>query len=280
MSGVVRRTGEMDELLNTAPCGFLAFADDGTIINLNATLLEWLGYAEGELPGRHVESLLPPGGRIFYQTHFFPLLKLHGRAEEIYLSLRTLSGRDVPVFVNAVRRERGGAVVNDCVMLPMRQRRRFEDEILAAKREAEEANRVKDALIKEISTPVITVWDGVLLVPIIGNLSPARADMMTAALLHSVSERRARVVLLDVTGARTVDADVVHHLGRAAAAVRLMGAECALTGIGAHVARTLVRESANLHGIELRRTLADGLAFAMHAAGVAPPPFKRRERVS
>jgi anti-anti-sigma regulatory factor len=252
----------MDELLNTGPCGFLAFADDGRVLTANATLLDWLGRAEGEVAGRHVENLLPPGGRIFYQTHFFPLLKLHGRAEEIYLSLRAADGSDLPVLANAARRERGGAAVNDCVFIPMRQRRRFEDEILAAKREAEEANRAKDALIEELSTPIIKVWDGVLLLPVIGSLSRERADLMTAALLRAVVERRAHVVILDVTGARTLDADVVQHLTRAAAAVRLMGAECILTGIGAGVARTLVRSGLDLTGIEMRRTLADGLDSA------------------
>jgi len=257
----------MDELLNTAPCGFLAFADDGTILTVNATLLGWLGYDGGELLGRHVESVLPPAGRIFYQTHFFPLLKLHGRAEEVYLSLRSGGGDDVAVLVNAARVERGGAAVNDCVFVPMRQRRRFEDELLAAKREAEEANRIKDELIEELSTPVITVVDGVLLGPIIGSLNRERADLMTGALLRAVVERRARVVILDVTGARTMDADIVQHLSRAAAAVRLMGAGCVLTGISAGVARTLVRVGADLTGIEVRRTLADGLGFAMRAAG-------------
>jgi len=258
----------MDELLNTAPCGFLSFADDGTILLVNATLLGWLGLGAGELDGRHFETLLPPGGRIFYQTHFFPLIKMHGRAEEIYLSLRGADGREVPVLVNASRAERDGSAANDCVFVPMRQRRRFEDEILAAKKEAEEANRVKDALIEELSTPVITVWEGVILGPVIGSLSRERADLMTGALLRAVVERRARLVILDVTGSRALDADVVQHLTRAAAAVRLMGAECILTGIGAGVARTLVRSGADLTGIEVRRTLADGLAFAMRAEDV------------
>ncbi|HWS55809.1 MAG TPA: STAS domain-containing protein [Pyrinomonadaceae bacterium] len=257
----------MDELLNTAPCGFVAFADDGTILTVNATLLGWLGRAEGELAGRHFENILPPGGRIFYQTHFFPLLRLHGRAEEIYLSLRAAGGAEVPVLANAARRERGGAAVNDCVFVTMRQRRRFEDEILAAKREAEEANRAKDELIEELSTPVITVWEGVLLTPVIGSLSRERADVMTGALLRAVAGRRARVVILDVTGSRSLDAAVVVHLTRAAAAVRLMGAECILTGIGAGVARTLVRTGVDLTGVELRRTLADGLGSAVRATG-------------
>jgi PAS domain S-box-containing protein len=251
----------MDELLNKAPCGFLSLDDDGRVLAVNATLLGWLGYAEGELAGRHFETLLPAGGRIFYQTHFFPLLKLHGRAEEVYLSLRAREGGDVPVLANAARRERGDMSVNDCVFVPMRQRRRFEDELLAAKREAEEANRLKDELIEELSTPVISVAEGVLLGPVIGSLSRERADLLTAALLRAVAERHARVVILDVTGARAMGADVVEHLTRAAAAVRLMGAECVLTGMSAAFARTLVAVGADLSGVRMRRTLADGLRF-------------------
>lgn len=255
----------MDELLNTAPCGFLAFADDGTILTVNSTLLGWLGCDAVELMGRHVELIFPPGGRIFYQTHLFPLLKLHGRAEEIYISLRSAEGIDVPVLVNAARRERAGSPVNDCIFVPMRQRRRFEDEILAAKHEAEEANLAKDALIEELSTPIITIWDGVLLGPVIGSLGRERADMLTAALLRAVVARQARVVILDVTGARKIDTDAIQHLTRAAAAVRLMGAGSILTGISADVARTLVKAGIELTGTEVRRTLADGLALAMRA---------------
>src|SRR5918997_7037459 len=106
----------MDDLLNRAPCGFLSFTDDGHVAQANATLLELLGYEEGELLGRHVESLLPVASRIFYQTHLFPLLRLHGRVEEVYFSLRSKYGAEVPVLANAARRERGGSVVNDCVL--------------------------------------------------------------------------------------------------------------------------------------------------------------------
>src|SRR5688500_9963075 len=123
----------MDELLNNAPCGFLVFKDDGKIVRVNRTLLALLGYARAELLlDRHVESLLPVAGRIFYQTHFFPLLKLHNRVDEIYLSLRSQTGEEIPVLTNAVRREHGGDFLNDCAVMPMRRRNRFEDELLKA----------------------------------------------------------------------------------------------------------------------------------------------------
>jgi len=132
--------GVVDSLLETAPCGFVSFTDDGTIRVSNARMRDMLGYSRDELAGRRVESLLNVGTRIFYQTHVFPLLKLHGHVEEIFLLLRAKNGDDVGVLCNAVRRERGGEWVCDCVVMRVNERQKFEDALLRAKKQAEEAN--------------------------------------------------------------------------------------------------------------------------------------------
>ncbi|HET8656449.1 MAG TPA: ATP-binding protein [Longimicrobiaceae bacterium] len=140
----------VDELLDTAPCGFLSFTEDGTLTRLNATLLGMLGYGRDELVGRHVEQILTVGSRIFYQTHWFPLLRLHGRAEEIFLLLRSKTGEDLGVLVNAARRERGGEVGYDCVLMRVRERQKYEDELLRARRVAEEARADTEARAEEL----------------------------------------------------------------------------------------------------------------------------------
>jgi PAS domain S-box-containing protein len=171
----------MDELLNTAPCAFLSFNDEGRIVLANATLLELLGYEFDELRGRHVESLLTVASRIFYQTHLFPLLKLHDRVDEVYFSLRSKGGTEIPVLVNAVRRERAGVVVNDCVLMHMRQRNQYEDEILQAKRSAEEATRAKDEFLAvvshELRTPLTSIlgWARMLQTGKLNEPTAARA---------------------------------------------------------------------------------------------------------
>ena len=132
--------GEVDGLLDQAPCGFVSFADNGELRAINATLLDLLGYSRADLIGRHVETILNVGSRIFYQTHLFPLIKLQGSAEEVFLLLRGKSGGDVGALANAVRRERGGEWLTDCVLMRVVERRKFEDALLRAKKAAEEAS--------------------------------------------------------------------------------------------------------------------------------------------
>lgn len=134
----------MDPLLDTAPCGFLSIRDDGSIHMVNRTLQEWLGYSLNELQGKHMDTILPAPSRIFYQTHLFPLLKIQAHVEEVYFPLRRQDGRDIPMLVNAARREEDGDIAYDLVCMPMHQRDQYENEILRAKAAAEEARRAQD----------------------------------------------------------------------------------------------------------------------------------------
>jgi phosphoserine phosphatase RsbU/P len=115
----------VNELLNTLPCGVISFTDEGKIVFANATLAELLGYTVEELAGRHVETLLTVAGRIFYQTHLFPMLKLHRKADEIFLLFRKKDGSDVGALINVRRRERDGVVVNDGAVIEVMERRRY-----------------------------------------------------------------------------------------------------------------------------------------------------------
>jgi PAS domain S-box-containing protein len=141
----------LDPLLDSAPCGFVSFADDGTMLAVNRTLAEMLGYTRAELQGWHLQKILPPGARVFYNTHVFPILKMHGRAEEIYIPLRTKEARDLPMLMNAVRHERDGAPISDCVFVRMLQRHEFEEQLLAARRLAEQANEAKAKFLSMMS---------------------------------------------------------------------------------------------------------------------------------
>lgn len=125
-------------LLNAAPAGFFSFRDDGRVVAANDPLLELVGHAREELLGVHVERILGVAGRIFFQTHLFPLVRLHGVAEEIYVELRSKGGERLPVLLNARRDDDG---ITHCVVMRVRERKKYEDELLRAKKAAEAAHR-------------------------------------------------------------------------------------------------------------------------------------------
>jgi PAS domain S-box-containing protein len=179
--GSVPHTATSD-LLDRAPCGFLSFRDDGTIIYANATLGELLGITATDLVGQSFEKILTIPARIFYQTHFFPLIKLHGRAEEIYFTLRAHSGGPVHVLANATRTDVDGSPRIDCVMLRIHERQKYEQELLQAKKTAEAANASKMRFLSMVShdlrTPLgaISGYADLLLLGLRGDVNEAQSQ--------------------------------------------------------------------------------------------------------
>jgi PAS domain S-box-containing protein len=131
----------MDALIDQIPCGFVSFGDDGLIQRVNERLLEVLGYKRKDVEGHHVETLMNVGSRIFFQTHLFPLIAMKGSAEEIFLLLKSSRGEDVGFLLNASRHVRDGKTVNDCALMRVQERRKFEDALVRAKKVAEAAQQ-------------------------------------------------------------------------------------------------------------------------------------------
>lgn len=170
----------LDPLLDKAPCGFVSLSDDGTMLAVNSTLARLLGYSRVELEGWHVQKILAPGGRVFYNTHLFPLLRMHGMAEEIYLPLRDRDGNDIPMLLNARRRSENSREVNDCVFVRMQQRHRYEDELLVARRLAERANAAKGRFLSmmshELRTPLTAIRGYAQLIAMAPDASESAAE--------------------------------------------------------------------------------------------------------
>jgi signal transduction histidine kinase len=141
---------ETTDLIDRIPCGFVSFADDGTVCAVNATLLEMLGLERQAVVGRHLEQMLTVGSRIFYQTHLFPMLRMHGHAEEIFIMLRASDGHDEAALLNAVRRQEGEQWLTHCILVRVRERKKFEEALLRAKKEAETAREKLDTHRKEL----------------------------------------------------------------------------------------------------------------------------------
>jgi len=113
--------------------------------------------------------------------------------------------------------------------------------------------------IHELSTPIVEVWEDILLLPIISSLDAQRATEMTEKLLDRVKANRARCIIIDITGVELVDTNTANSMLKMTRAARLLGAMCVLTGVRPEIARTMVQLGVELDGIKTLRTLKDGL---------------------
>ncbi|MFG2205861.1 STAS domain-containing protein [Streptomyces sp. NPDC048638] len=131
----------------------------------------------------------------------------------------------------------------------------------------EEIIRRQSRQLLEVSTPVVQLWRQVVAVPLIGTLDTARAQVVMENLLEAIQEKEALVAIIDITGVPTVDTSVAQHLIQTVNAVRLMGADCVISGIRPPIAQTIAQLGIDLSTILTRATLADALAAAVKLTG-------------
>ncbi|HEY1016092.1 MAG TPA: STAS domain-containing protein, partial [Herpetosiphonaceae bacterium] len=123
----------------------------------------------------------------------------------------------------------------------------------------------QSAALAQLSTPLIPISQRVLALPLIGEVDGARAAKVLETILRGAAERRAAAVILDITGVTAVGPELIELLSRAGLAVRLIGAQLILTGLGAGAAQALAEFDAELVGVVTRRDLEAGIAFALGA---------------
>lgn len=143
----------------------------------------------------------------------------------------------------------------------------YTNEVFISERE-QIIERQRDEML-ELSTPVVELWDKVLTLPLIGTLDSLRAQEVMESLLQAIVERQAEVVIVDITGVKTVDTQVAQHLLRTAAAVRLMGARCIISGISPKIAQTMVELGVDVGEVRTRSSIKSALTDALTSVGVA-----------
>lgn len=131
----------------------------------------------------------------------------------------------------------------------------------------EEVIRSQQHEMLELSTPVLTLWDGVLALPLIGTLDSARTQIVMETLLQRIVETGAQNAIIDITGVPTVDTMTAQHLLKTVTATRLMGAECIISGIRPQIAATIVHLGVDLGGVTTKATLADAFRVALARSG-------------
>ena len=150
----------------------------------------------------------------------------------------------------------------------------FTTEIFQKSRE-ETISRHQSEML-ELSTPVVTLWQGVLALPLIGTLDSERTQVVMEALLQRIVETGSTIAILDITGVPTVDTLVAQHLLKTVAASRLMGADCIISGIRPQIAQTIVHLGVDLNSVTTKATLADAFAVALKRLGLGVAPVNAR----
>lgn len=133
----------------------------------------------------------------------------------------------------------------------------------------EETIRRQQQDMLELSTPVVTLWDNVLALPLIGTLDSARTQVVMESLLEKIVETGASIAIIDITGVPTVDTLVAQHLLKTVAAARLMGADCIISGIRPQIAQTIVHLGVELTDVTTKATLADAFTVALQRTGAS-----------
>lgn len=120
----------------------------------------------------------------------------------------------------------------------------------------------------ELSTPVVKLWEGVLALPMIGTLDSQRTQVVMESLLQRIVDTGAEIAIIDITGVPTVDTLVAQHLLKTVTAIRLMGADCIISGVRPQIAQTIVHLGLDLQGVVTKANLADALALSLKRLGV------------
>ena len=127
----------------------------------------------------------------------------------------------------------------------------------------------QQAAIRELSTPIIEVWAGVLCLPVVGIVDSQRSAEMTETLLEMIVAKQARTAIVDITGIDVMDTKTADHFIKMAKAVRLLGADCILSGINPGIAQTLTHIGVDLTGIRTLRNLRDALQVFLREQSAA-----------
>ncbi|WP_437876024.1 PAS domain S-box protein [Sorangium sp. So ce513] len=262
---------DFQALVESAPDGVCLAFQHGTVFYANHAFRAMTGHGDATVGKRLVDLYLD-------EQHQLDAIVLrcfeHGSWQGT-LALAQHDGRTLPCQVSMVvlagqagRPPAVATIARD--MTPIhdaeRERLALQEQVIQAQQDA----------LRELSTPLVPLAEGVVAVPLIGTLDRSRAQQAMEKLLDGIVQHQFHTAILDVTGVKDVDAESADALLRIARAARLLGAQLMLTGIGPDTAQTLVDLGVDLSGITTRSTLQSGIAHALAPrAGKAAGPRSR-----
>lgn len=242
----------------------IALTPKGDVLSWNTGAAKMYGYQANEIKGSPVTRLFAseqPGE----VRELLELVQQQDEAIDQYETThRTKDGDQIdvlltvsPIWDDAGEMTNFSLIVRDMTEynLAQKERERLQQEVIEAQEQA----------IRELSSPIIPIMEGIIVMPVIGSIDTKRARDITRALLAGITNYQAKTVIVDITGVSMVDSGVADHLNKTIQAARLKGAQTIITGISDTVAETIVDLGIDWTDIETLRDLQSGLLVAMQA---------------
>ncbi len=248
-------------VLDQVPATIFAVDKDLNFIFMNSAGCKWFGKEWKDLEGTRCHDLFKTN---FCETEDCPMLKAFELENANYGQTEFEMGEEkvaIEFCASPLKDHQGNIIGGVEYVLDVTEK-------LVAKARARQFQ--EDLL--ELSTPVLSLWEDTLAIPLIGTLDSRRAKDAMEKALSFMADQKAKVLIVDITGVPVMDTMVANHLIRLASAVRIMGGESILTGISPSTAKTIVHLGIDLSNINTRSTLGQGLELAMEFVR------KRRER--
>jgi len=247
--------------------GIIEFNMDGTIVNSNANFLNVLGYTLEEVKGKH--------HRIFCEKSYAssPEYKQFweklNRGEFDSGEYKRIGKNGREVYIQATYNP-----ILDLNGKPMKVLKIATD--VTEKKRLDEERSKQAALIMEMSTPVMRLWDHILLLPIVGLVDSKRVQLIMETVLQKIVDYQTKVIIIDIQGVPSVDSAVANHLIKVTKATKLMGCTCIVTGISPEISQSLVNLGLELTDILTQSTLKDGVATSLEKTGFQLKEIKNK----
>ena len=251
-------------ILDTLPMAVGVFemvsSTDFRVTFMNRMALE-AGYADTtDIIGKRLDEMMP-AATVVQVIHRFQDAIERGTAQTIEDSYQLPNGMLWTTSTFAPMRDTDGRITH--ILSSWKDITADKQSALAEQQRQEERIEQQTATLAEMSTPLLTISDTTVVMPLIGAVDSRRVTQIMDTLLQGVATSRASIVILDITGVSVVDTQVADAFIRASQAVSLLGAQVVLTGIRPEVAQTLVQLGVDLRSIITRGTLQDGIAYAL-----------------
>ncbi len=255
--------------LDALPVGVFVVEPDGRPFYANRSATEILG--KGIIPDTTTSQLAEvyrafvAGTDQLYPTERMPLVRaLSGEASSVDdMEIERPDGRILIEIHGAPIRDAEGRIIYGMVSFIDITLRRRAEEAIRERALQQEVIEAQQAALRELSTPLMPIAEGVVVMPIIGMIDSRRAQQIMETLLEGIATHSADIAILDITGVRVVDTQVAGALIRAAQAARMLGARVVLSGISAEVAQTLVHIGAEMQDMIALRSLQQAIAYAL-----------------